>query len=571
MQRLLATIEERAREAVRKAIGEDANPGVRVADERFGDYQINGVMALAKQRRTNPRKLAEDILEHLHVEDLLDKPELAGPGFINLTLRDDVLGESIGRAAADERVGIEPVERPETIVIDYSSPNASKQMHVGHLRSTILGDAIYRVQKFLGHTVTGDNHLGDWGTQFGLLIVGYRRFGDEARLQEDSIAELERLYREANALAKEDPEVAAEARSELAKLQAGDAENHALWERFIGASKRHLNEVYDRLGVRFDTWNGESAYHDRLPGIVEDLIQRGLAREDQGAVCVFFDEGTGMEEQPFLIRKSDGAFLYATTDLATLAHRRETYAPDRVIYVVDKRQALHFRQLFETARRVGYDFGLEHVGFGTILGEDGRPIKTRDGAPVQLADLLDEAQSRALELVKGKWSQLPEEELQPIAKAVGIGAVKYADLSQNRTSDYKFEWSKLLAFDGNTGPYLMYALVRIRSIFRQASEAERGCDGRAVVLDDAAERGLAKVLARFPDALHQVSDFCYPHNLCDHLYELARRFSVFYENCPVLQAPDEATRRSRLALCMLTAKQLELGLHCLGIETLDRM
>lgn len=572
MKRLLYEITERARQALATALDcSDVDPNVRVADEQFGDYQINGVMPLAKRLRTNPRELAAKVMAALDLGDLCDPPEIAGPGFINLTLRPDALGRALGLAAVDERSGIEKTASPQRIVLDYSSPNISKQMHVGHLRSTIIGDAIYRVQKFLGHEVTGDNHLGDWGTQFGLLIVGYQRFGDEERLERDSIAELEHLYREANALAKDDATVADEARQALAQLQSGDAGKKALWERFVHCSRKHLEAVYQRLDVTFDSWHGESFYHDRLPGVVERLLASGLAREDQGAVCVFFAEGSGLEEQPFLIRKSDGAFLYATTDLATLAFRSETYHPDRVIYVVDKRQSLHFRQLFEVAHRLGYTCRLEHVGFGTILGEDGRPIKTREGAPIQLTDLLDEAHARALELVKEKWPQLPNEELAPIAEAVGIGAVKYADLSQNRNSDYKFEWSKLLALDGNTGPYLQYALVRIRSIFRTFGDNGWQHDGTPIVLQAPAELGLAKVLARMPDVLEQVSESCYPHNLCDHLYELARRFSVFYENCPVLQADDDRTRQSRLALCKVAAAQLELGLHCLGIKTLDRM
>ncbi len=571
MKQLLKVLDQRAREGMKQALEIEADPVVRTADERFGDYQINGIMPLAKKQRTNPREFAAKVLEKLQIDDICEPPEIAGPGFINLTLRSDALGVEIGKAAADVRGGIEPVDNPQTIVIDYSSPNVSKQMHVGHLRSTIIGDAIYRVQKFMGHNVIGDNHIGDWGTQFGLLIVGYRRFGDEERLQQGSIAELENLYRQANALAKEDEAAAEEARRELAKLQSGDETNHALWERFIEASKNHLNAVYERLGVKFDTWHGESFYHDRLPGVVEDLKQRGLARQDQGAICVFFEEGSGLEEQPFLIQKSDGAYLYSTTDLATLAHRQETYSPDRIIYVVDKRQSLHFRQLFSVAEKLGYRSQLEHVGFGTILGEDGRPIKTREGAPVQLADLLDEAESRALAVVKEKLAHIADEDLQPIAKAVGIGAVKYADLSQNRNSDYKFEWSKLLAFDGNTGPYLMYALVRIHSIFRNMTKTNWTHDGSPVALNDPAELGLAKVLSRMPDVLDQVAESCYPHNLCDYLYELSRRFSVFYENCPVLQAEDDATRNNRLALCRLTERHLEIGLRCLGIETLERM
>ena len=571
MQRLLDVIDERARAAFSSALETDADPVVRVADERFGDYQINGVMPLAKRERTNPREMATKVLDDLDLGDLFEKPDIAGPGFINLKLRNDALGQAIGAAAGDERGGVEPVADPQRIVIDYSSPNVSKQMHVGHLRSTIIGDAICSVQKFLGHEVTGDNHIGDWGTQFGLLIMGYRRFGEEARLERDSIAELERLYREANALAKGDESAAAEARHELAKLQAGDTENKALWDRFISASKKHLSTVYDRLGVTFDTWHGESFYDASLAGVVDELTAKGLAREDQGAVCVFFDDGSGLEEHPFIVRKSDGAFLYSTTDLATIAHRDKTYHPHRIIYVVDKRQSLHFRQLFEVAGKMEYGCRLEHVGFGTILGEDGKPIKTREGTPVQLADLLDEAHARAWELVKEKWPQLPDDELDPIAEAVGIGAVKYADLSQNRNSDYKFEWSKLLAFDGNTGPYLMYALVRIRSIFRMLGDVDWTHDGSPLALSDPAEHGLAKVLARFPDVLHQVGEGCYPHNLCDHLYELARRFSVFYESCPVLKADDEATKRSRLGLCQAAAGQLERGLRCLGIQPLQRM
>ncbi|MCA9514635.1 MAG: arginine--tRNA ligase, partial [Myxococcales bacterium] len=398
--RLNQTLSEMAARAMREALGlESPNPELRPAtDARFGDYQINGVLPLAKELKENPRKLAEKVVAALDTGGICLAPEIAGPGFINLRLDPAWVATALGAAAADARLGVAPVGDPQSIVIDFSSPNVAKRMHVGHLRSTVIGDALVRTLKFLGHTVVGDNHLGDWGTQFGILIWAWKRERDEAALAADPIGELERLYKLGTERGKADPEVAEACRQELAKLQAGDAENKALWERFVAISKEAAATVYERLEVEFDAWHGESFYHDRLHGVVEGLLERALAVETQGAIGIFFDE-PGLPETPYLIRKSDGAFLYATSDIATVEYRLEAYGADRIIYVVDVRQSDHFRQLFATIRKMGYDVKMEHVGFGMMLGADGRPFKTRDGGTVRLDSLLDEAEARILPLV----------------------------------------------------------------------------------------------------------------------------------------------------------------------------
>jgi arginyl-tRNA synthetase len=567
---ILQYLEEQAALAINRALRVDAPGDVRpTSEEQFGDYQINGILPLARQLRGNPRSMAEKVVKFLDLGGVCEPPQVAGPGFINLRLSTKWLEKHLGQLAPDPRAGVEPEKTAERIVVDYSSPNVAKAMHVGHLRSTIIGNALCRILRFLGHHVIGDNHLGDWGTQFGLLIVGYRRFADHDKLSRRPMEELERIYQEAVALADKDAAVAEEARQELVKLQSGDRENKALWEKFVRITLEENEKIYQRLGVHFDAILGESAYNDDLPGVVEKLLQLGIARESQGAICVFFEDNPELAAYPFIIRKSDGAFLYSTTDIATIDYRDGQFRPHRILYVVDSRQSLHFRQLFSVARMMGYDMHLEHIGFGTILGPDGRPIRTREGKAVYLEDLLDEAERRAAEIIRDRQDELGGQ-TQQIARAVGIGAVIYADLSQNRLSDYRFEWDKMLSFDGNTGPYLQYALVRTRSLFRKLGDESWQPPGTPLRLEHASEIALARELARFPEAFYRAGQTSFPHLICDALYRIARRFSQFWHDCPVLST-EGPLRESRLALVRLTGNVLQVGLQSLGIDTLERM
>lgn len=566
-------LEDRTSAAIGFTTGVSAPALVYSSDPRFGDYQANGVMAVAKQRGVNPRELAEKVVEKLtpDVSGITLPPEVAGPGFINFRLDPAWLGQTLLAAAQDARLGVEPAAQPETIVVDFSAPNIAKPMHVGHIRSTIIGDALTRVLRFLGHRVTTDNHLGDWGTQFGMLIVGYRMVLDWTAYAQDPLTEMERIYQVVQAQAKDDPAIAAQAREELAKLQRGDPDNLTLWQEFVTVSRRAFEETYARLGVRFDHWLGESFYHPLLAQVIAELQEKGLARESEGAICIFYDNDPELSSHPFLIQKQDGAFLYATTDLATVKYRAETFHPDRIVYVTDARQQLHFRQLFAAARRWGYTMRLEHVWFGTILGEDGRPIKTREGEPIKLMALLDEAEERARAIVQEKNPDLSAAEQARVARVVGIAAVKYADLSQNRTSDYRFSWDKMLALDGNTAPYLQYAYTRIRSIFRKgALEGWQPPADLIIHLEAPEEVNLAKQIVRFGDALVQVAADYRPNALTAFLYDLATRFNIFYQTLPVLKAPPES-RPTRLLLCDLISRVLRTGLGLLGIETLEVM
>ncbi len=563
--------------AIKDALGTDAPAVLRpTQDPKHGDYQVNGVLPLAKQLKKNPRELAAPVAAKIAEHEAVEAAEVAGPGFVNLRLRDAWIAAQLREALSDrERDGVPRVEKAETIVVDYSSPNIAKQMHVGHLRSTIIGDALVRMLRFAGHTVIGDNHLGDWGTQYGLLIVGMREWGSEEALRSDPIVELERVYKLASAKSKEDEAFAERARAELAKLQAGDAENRRLWQHFVDATTKSLNEIYDRLGVRFDEWLGESAYDDMLPGVVEMLLEKGIAREDQGAICVFFNELDAVEgklkkqEVPFIIRKRDGAYLYSTSDIATVLYRRDRWNAGRAVYVVDKRQGQHFDQLFEVVRLLGIPMKLEHVGFGMVLGADGTPIKTRDGTALTLASLLDEAEERAQKLMEEEL-KLPAAQATELRRAVGIGAVKYADLSQNRTSDYKFEWEKLISFKGNSGPYLQYAHARCNSLFRKGDIDPSRIDGTQLRIESPAEATLARRLIKLADVVHTSAQQYYPHYIADHLYSLAGDFSSFFESSPVLKS-EGAVRESRLALVDLTRRQLARGLALLGIEAPERM
>jgi arginyl-tRNA synthetase len=563
---ILADAVERA---LRSAVGaENAGPAIirPCADPKFGDYQANGVMALAKRLGQNPRALAEKVIAELQFSDVSEPPTVTGAGFINFRLTPSFVTRQIAAATNDERLGVPTVAQPKTVVIDFSSPNVAKPMHVGHVRSTIIGDCLARVLRFLGHRVITDNHLGDWGTQFGMLIIGWKRFRNDEALQQDAIGELERLYKYVN----DHKELRDDAKAELVKLQQGDAENHEIWQKIIDLSMQEFSKTYQRLGVSFDHTLGESFYNPMLKDVVEELKRLNLARESEGAMCIFFEDNPELKKtSPLLIQKADGAFLYGTTDMATLKCRIDQWHPDEIVYVTDARQQLHFKQVFAAARKWWEKPpDLRHVYFGTILGEDGKPLKTRDGTPVKLADLLDEAEERALSVVTEKNPTLPLVERQQIARAVGIGAVKYADLSQNRTTDYVFSWSKMLAMNGNTAPYMQYAYVRVQSIFRKAGATK--ADIATVSLEHAAELDLAKHILRFPETLHAVAEDDKPNWLTGYLYDLTGKFSAFYENCPVLQSA-EPTRSSRLLLCRLTADVIKRGLNLLGIEVIEQM
>lgn len=635
-------------------------------DAKFGDYQANLAMPLGKRRGKPPREIAAEIVAQLDVADSCEPPEIAGPGFINLRLKGVWLARQLAAASADaERLGVAPAARRRTFVIDYSSPNVAKPMHVGHIRSTVIGDALCRILQFLGHRTISDNHLGDWGTQFGMIIYGYKHFADEAAIRGQPVEELSRLYKLVNTLveyhetrnekipalekqiadaerqrarwretpppidakqaakrvrqadeqladwraelaelrakvaavegdpqwsrlAASHPDIGQQVLQETARLHSGDPTNVELWRRFLPPCLAEINATYQRLGVSFDHTLGESFYQDRLRGVVKDLAEKGLACESDGAICVFL-EGYDV---PMIVQKQDGAFLYATSDLATIQYRMSEWRPDAILYVVDHRQSLHFDQLFAVARLWGYrDIELQHIAFGTVLGEDGRPFKTRSGASVGLAGLLDEAVDRAYAIVSQNDDARPEpllseEERRQVAERIGIGAIKYADLAHNRTSDYVFSYDKMLAMTGNTATYMQYSYARVRSIFAKHHKGVRTIyrsSGEQV--DDAAsainssdpffaapqERALGISLLQFAEALDRVVADYRPNHLTAYLFELASRYSDFFENCPVLRAESNELRTSRLMLCDLTARTIERGLALLGIEVVERM
>jgi len=618
-------------------------------DAKFGDYQANMSMPLGKRLGRPPREVAAEIVRCLDLADICREPEIAGPGFINLRLRDRWLAERLAAAAADPRLGVAPDAKPKTFVVDYSAPNVAKPMHVGHIRSTVIGDAICRLLRFLGHRAISDNHIGDWGTQFGMIIYGYKHFLDEAAYRQNPVEELARLYRKTRALMDERPEVNAEVLAETAKLHAGDAENRRLWKRFLPHCQDEINRVYRRLDVQFDHALGESFYHERLPRIVENLLERGIAKQSDGAICIFFDKppvgqvcnlsneknagqvgnlsneknvgqvcnlsseknvgqvgnlsneknagqvGNLSNEKnagqvgnlsyappktPMIVRKSDGAFLYGTTDLATLEYRMANWRPDVILYVVDHRQSLHFQQLFAAARMLGFDkVDLQHVSFGTVLGDDNRPFRTRSGDTVGLEGLLDEAVRRALEIVssnddaKPGGPELSAEQRRQVAETVGIAALKYADLSQNRTSDYVFSYDKMLAMTGNTATYMQYAYARVRSIFARGNVDVESLRASAAppLLDSPAERALALELLQFGEALDMAAADYRPNQLTSYLFDLANRYSTFFEQCHVLRAESDELRQSRLLLCDLTARTIQKGLELLGINVVEKM
>ncbi len=624
-------------------------------DAKFGDYQANCAMPLGKQLGKPPREIATELVQRLTSQEgwdaLCETLEIAGPGFINLRLRDAWLLEQLETARTDtERLGIRPVTTPRHYVLDYSSPNVAKPMHVGHIRSTVIGDALCQTLRFLGHSVVSDNHIGDWGTQFGMIIYGYKHFADEGALAADTVAELSRLYKLVNQIGdhqatvaekipaltekiaaqeerieelsgvdlagdakkekqaakklrqaegalgdlkktlaaaqesvasfendtvlaelnREHPAIGAAALAETAKLHEGDDENNALWQRFLPACLEEIQKTYDRLNVSFDHALGESFYHDRLAGVVKNLQAKGLARESDGAICVFLD---GFDA-PFIVQKKDGAFLYATTDLATIEYRLETFQPDAILYVVDHRQSFHFEQLIATARLMGHEeLELQHIRFGTVLGEDGKPYKTRSGSAIGLMGLLDEAVERAGAIAQESTALETDEERQEVAERIGIGAIKYADLAHNRTSDYVFSYDKMLAMSGNTAAYMQYSVARVKSIFSRGGfdpATVRTSDAK-ILLTHPAERALGLELLRFSEALTRVATEYKPNHLTSYLFELASRYSEFFEHCPVLKAEEAEVRDSRLLLCDLTARTLEQGLQLLGIRTVERM
>jgi arginyl-tRNA synthetase len=577
MQTIVSQLDEAFRAAIGRAFDMDADPLIGPAqNEKFGDYQSNAAMGLAKQlaqktgEKTKPRAVAEQIKANLALGEMASEVSIAGPGFINVRLSPTWLAARTTAVAKDPRLGVDAVAAPQTVVIDYSSPNVAKQMHVGHLRSTIIGDSMARVLEFHGDRVIRQNHVGDWGTQFGMLIAHVKSQDDTGQVR---IADLDRFYKEARARFDADPAFADESRATVVRLQAGADEELRLWRRIVEESRRHFQPIYDRLHIRLTPADerGESFYNPLLPAVVADLKSTGQSVESDGAAVVF----TEGDEAPLIIEKSGGGFGYATTDLAAIRYRTGQLGAGRIVYVVGTPQSQHFRQVFKAARAAGWagDARLEHAAFGSVLGEDGKMFKARSGDSVKLADLLDEAEERAFQVVTQESPELPEDQRRAIARAIGIGAVKYADLSKDRIGDYVFSWDQMLSLKGNSAPYLQYAHARVRAIFRKAAERGITFGGAAnarIELQSPFELALAKQILRFGEVVDLVARELKPHHLCAYLYELATRYSGFYENCPVLQS-DEQVRSSRLALVELTARTIATGLDLLGIEHPDQM
>ena len=581
VQQLLVT---RLQSAVAAAFGDaytTVDPLVRPsAQPQFGDYQANLAMSLSKQVGAKPRDVAAKIVEKLEFhgdDDIFSKIEIAGPGFINLHLKDAFVSEQLNGMAGDtDRLGV-PKASPQTVVVDYSSPNVAKEMHVGHLRSTIIGDSIARVLAFQGHKVIRQNHLGDWGTQFGMLIE-HLLDTNATGAGTLSIKDLNTLYKEAQKKDEADAAFAARARKRVVALQAGDPETVRLWQLLIAESKRHFNAAYRQLGVGLtdEDVRGESFYNDRLAGVVADLTSLNMLKESEGARVVFPSGFIGKESEPMpmIVQKSDGGYLYATTDLAAIRYRTGDLKADRIVYVTDSRQSQHFAMVFQTAREAGWvgeQVKLEHVPFGTVLGEDKKPFKARSGETVKLIDLLNESTQRAAKIIEEKNPDLPAEERANIARAGGIGALKYADLSSDRIKDYIFDWNRMLAFDGNTAPYIQNAYVRVHGIFRKGGIDPATLADKAIVVAEPNEHALAMKLLQLPAVIEGVAQSLEPHRMCTYLYETAAAYHKFFETCPVLQAPDDATRSSRLRLCALTAAVFKLGLGLLGIDVIERM
>jgi arginyl-tRNA synthetase len=568
METFQTLLAKRLVDALAKAGFPNVGELTQATDSRFGDYQTNAALILGKQRGENPRDVGAKILERLDVSDLSESPTVAGAGFINFTLRADAVAKKAAELFADERLGVARSTSPKKIVIDFGSPNVAKPMHVGHIRSTALGDALARIATFIGHDVIRDNHIGDWGTQFGMVIWGWKNLLDREALQRDPLAEIVRIYKETNARSTSDPAVREACRQELVKLQSDDKENTGIWNECVALSMQDFEHVYELLDIHYDIQCGESFYDDRLAGVVDRLLKSKIAEVSEGAVVVFFRGVPELADKPCIIRKSDGGFNYATSDIATVEYRINELTRDTLWYVVGAPQTLHFRQIFEIARREGYKADFRHIPFGNVLGEDRKLMKTRSGENVPLRQLLEEACIRARKIVEEKNPGLTDAEKIDIARTIGIGAVKYADLSQYRMTDYIFSWDKMLALQGNTAPYLQNAYVRIRSIFRKAGESAPKID--KFVLNESAEITLAKRLCQFAEIVPQVLNDFRPNILANYLFELADGFHAFYEACPVLRS-DEPVRGSRLALCDLTGRILQRGLDLLGIKVPEKM
>ena len=543
---------------------------------QFGDYQANGIMPAAKKLGLNPREFAQSVLDKAELQDIAEKTEIAGPGFINIFLKDTWLADNISRAVQDPKLGVHNPEK-QTVVVDYSSPNVAKEMHVGHLRSTIIGDAVVRTLEFLGNHVIRANHVGDWGTQFGMLIAYLEKMENE-HASEMELSDLEAFYRAAKKHYDEDPVFAEKARNYVVKLQSGDEYCRTMWQKLVKITMQQNQHNYDRLNVTLTDKDvmGESLYNPMLPGIVEDLKKQGLAVEDDGALVVYLDEFKNKDGDPMgvIVQKKDGGFLYTTTDIAAAKYRYETLKANRALVFSDTRQSQHMQQAWLITRKAGYvpdSFQLEHKNFGMMLGKDGKPFKTRSGDTVKLADLLDEAIERAGVLISQKSTALSEQEKADVIEAVGIGSVKYADLSKNRTTDYVFDWDNMLSFEGNTAPYMQYAYTRIRSIFNRSQIALSEVEQAQLSITDEKERALAIKLLQFEEAVQVVGKEGTPHVLCAYLYELAGVFSSFYEHCPILNNDDQQVKLSRLKLALLTERTLKQGLDLLGIKTVEKM
>ena len=543
---------------------------------QFGDYQANGIMPAAKKLGLNPREFAQSVLDKAELQDIAEKTEIAGPGFINIFLKDAWLADNINRAVQDPKLGVHNPEK-QTVVVDYSSPNVAKEMHVGHLRSTIIGDAVVRTLEFLGNHVIRANHVGDWGTQFGMLIA-YLEKKENEHASEMELSDLEAFYRAAKKHYDEDPVFAEKARNYVVKLQSGDEYCRTMWQKLVKITMQQNQHNYDRLNVTLTDKDvmGESLYNPMLPGIVEDLKKQGLAVEDDGALVVYLDEFKNKDGDPMgvIVQKKDGGFLYTTTDIAAAKYRYETLKANRALVFSDTRQSQHMQQAWLITRKAGYvpdSFQLEHKNFGMMLGKDGKPFKTRSGDTVKLADLLDEAIERAGVLISQKSTALSEQEKADVIEAVGIGSVKYADLSKNRTTDYVFDWDNMLSFEGNTAPYMQYAYTRIRSIFNRSQIALSDVEQAQLSITDEKERALAIKLLQFEEAVQVVGKDGTPHVLCAYLYELAGAFSSFYEHCPILNHDNQQVKLSRLKLALLTERTLKQGLDLLGIKTVEKM
>jgi arginyl-tRNA synthetase len=568
MQTFQEILAKRLAAALAKAGLPNTGELTQATDPRFGDYQTNAALILGKQRGENPRAVAEKILQHLDVADLCEDPTVAGAGFINLKLRPEAIATKAAEVFADDRLGVPRSTSAKKIVIDFGSPNVAKPMHVGHIRSTALGDSLARIASFLGHDVIRDNHIGDWGTQFGMVIWGWKNLLNRDALAQNPLAEIVRIYKETNARSTSDPAVREACRQELVKLQSGDKENTDIWNECVALSMQDFEHVYDLLDVHYDIQCGESFYNDRLPGVVDRLLKSKIAELSEGAVVVFFPNVPELADKPSIIRKSDGGFNYTTSDIATVEYRINELKRDTLWYVVGAPQTLHFKQIFEIARREGFKADFRHIPFGNILGEDRKLMKTRSGENVPLRQVLEEACTRARKIVEEKNPGLSDEEKIDISRKIGIGAVKYADLSQYRMTDYVFSWDKMLALQGNTAPYLQNAYVRIRSIFRKAGESPP--KSATFILKETAEINLAKELTQFAEIVPQVLNDFRPNILANYLFELANSFHSFYEACPVLKS-DEPLRTSRLALSDLTGRVLEKGLDLLGIKVPEKM